>query len=341
MVSAVSDVVEPQSLPVISVDQEWPTVSVIMTVRNEQVHLAEAIAQALGQDYPQAIDLVVAVGPSVDLTRELAEELAAADPRITVIPNPSGQTPQGLNAAIKASRGEILVRVDGHAILPPGYIRTAVETLQETGADNVGGIMDAQGLTPFEQAVACAMRSRLGVGQASFHVGGAAGPADTVYLGVFRRSALERVGGYDEHFQRAQDWEMNHRIRSTGGQVWFTPKLRVTYRPRGRLRLLGRQYLHYGRWRRVVARRHQGTINLRYLTAPAMVIACVLGLLLAPLSAWALLLPGGYLAAVSLGSVFIGRKLSARAWPRLPLALITMHWCWGWGFLSSPKDIRG
>ncbi len=335
-----SEVREPQAEPTVSLDQRWPSVSVVMTVRNEQVHLSEAIHGALGQNYPAAIELVVAVGPSVDLTRELAQELAAADSRITVLDNPSGRTPQGLNAAIAASSGEVVVRVDGHAILPDGYIRTAVQTLQSTGSDNVGGLMDAQGLTLFEQAVACAMRSRLGVGQASFHVGGAAGPADTVYLGVFRRSALDRVGGYDEHFQRAQDWEMNHRIRTTGGQVWFTPKLRVTYRPRGRLRALGRQYLHYGRWRAVVARRHQGTMNSRYLAAPTMVLGCTLGVLVAPWLPWALLIPGTYFSGVLLGSLLIGRELSLRAWPRLPLALVTMHWCWGWGFLSSPVVMR-
>ena len=120
-----------------------------------------------------------------------------------------------------------MVRVDGHALFPADYVRTAVEVLTETGADNVGGIMAAEGTTPFEQAVARAMTSRLGVGSARFHTGGEAGPADTVYLGVFRRSALERVGGYDESFLRAQDWEMNLRIRRSGGLVWFTPRLRV------------------------------------------------------------------------------------------------------------------
>ena len=154
-----------------------------------------------------------------------------------------------LNAAIGASRNGIIARVDGHAMLPEDYLQIAVETLEETGADNVGGVMAAEGVTPFEQAVARAMTSKIGVGGARFHTGGTAGPADTVYLGVFRREALERVGGYDEHFQRAQDWEMNHRIRETGGLVWFQPRMRVSYRPRPSVKALAKQYFHYGRWR--------------------------------------------------------------------------------------------
>src|SRR5204863_6472058 len=149
--------------------------------------------------------------------------------------------------------------------------------LEETGADNVGGVMAAEGTTAFEQAVARAMTTWLGVGSSRFHTGGEAGPADTVYLGAFRRAALERVGGYDESFLRAQDWEMNLRIRRSGGLVWFTPRLRVAYRPRADLRSLARQYRDYGRWRRVVMRQHAGSATMRYLAPPAAFVAVVAG----------------------------------------------------------------
>ncbi len=319
--------------------QDDPTVTVVMTVRNEERHLADAVQRILSQDYPGPLEVVVAVGPSTDRTAEVADRLARADQRVRIIPNPTGHTPNGLNAAIAASHGDVVVRVDGHAILPAGYVRTAVRLLAETGADNVGGVMDACGRTSFEQAVACAMRSRIGVGQASFHVGGRAGPVDTVYLGVFRRGALERVGGYDEHFQRAQDWEMNHRIRATGGLVWFTPDLRVTYRPRGSVRELARQYFNYGRWRRVVGRRHTGTITLRYLAPPVALVGCVAGLLVAPLLAWALALPAGYLSGLLVGSAVVGRGVGWSALVRLPVVLGTMHMCWGAGFLTSPRRL--
>jgi hypothetical protein len=224
-------------------------------------------------------------------------------------------------------------------MLPPDYLRVAVETLEETGADNVGGVMAAEGVTPFERAVACAMTSKIGVGGARFHTGGTAGPADTVYLGVFRREALERVGGYDEHFQRAQDWEMNHRIRETGGLVWFQPRMRVSYRPRPDVGALARQYFHYGRWRRVVARTHQGTINLRYLAPPVAVLAILAGVVAAPFFWPGLLVPAAYLAAILAGSGVTGSGLPRGALVRLPVVYVTMHMSWGVGFLTSPPSL--
>jgi hypothetical protein len=244
--------------------------------------------------------------------------------------------------------------VDGHALLPPDYLLQAVRTLQETGADDVGGIMAAEGVTPFEQAVAWAMTSPAGVGAARFHTGGRAGPTDSVYLGVYRRTALEQVGGYDESYLRAEDWEMNHRIRRAGGLIWFQPKLRVTYRPRATVTALARQYFHYGRWRRVVSRQHAGTINLRYLAPPVTLLAIAAGLVAglagliggiaagAPGLGWltlGLLIPAGYLAGVLAVTATAARALEAPVLARLPVALTTMHMSWGAGFLTSPRDL--
>ena len=187
-----------------------------MPVCNEEQHLADAVEGVLTQAYPGPIEVILAVAPSRDRTAEIAAKLAAADPRVRIVANPSGRTPAGLNAALAAAHYDVIARVDGHGVLSPGYLRIAVETLERTGAANVGGIMAAVGQTPLQEAVARAMRSPLGVGGAAFHVGGPEGPADTVYLGVFRRDWLERVGGYDERFVRAQDWELNHRIRRAG-----------------------------------------------------------------------------------------------------------------------------
>ncbi|MGH8895084.1 MAG: glycosyltransferase family 2 protein, partial [Actinomycetes bacterium] len=225
-------------------------------------------------------------------------------------------------------------------LVPEDYVRTAVETLERTGADNVGGVMAAEGVTDFQRAVARAMTSSLGVGQASFHVGGEEGPAPTVYLGAFRRSVLDRLGGYDETFLRAQDWELNHRIRESGGVVWFTPRMTVTYRPRSTLRSLAKQYAGYGRWRRVVMREHSGTANARYLAPPAAVLSVGAGTVLG-LTVWrpALLAPAGYAAAVVAGSAVVGRDLPLRAKAWLPVVLATMHGAWGVGFLSSPRSL--
>lgn len=328
-------------------------VSVIMPVLNEEAHLAEAVGRVLGQDYAGPLEVVLAVGPSRDRTHEVADALAAADPRVVVVDNPSGRTPAALNAALRAAAYDTIVRVDGHALIPGDYVRTGVETLERTGADNVGGIMWAEGVTDFEQAVARAMTTPLGVGGAAFHVGGEEGEAPTVYLGCFRRSALERVGGYDEEFVRAQDWEMNHRIRETGGLVWFTPRMRVTYRPRPTVATLARQYFHYGRWRREVMRRHPETTRLpgvaRYLAPPVAVLgvaggtaAGLAGSLGGPrLLRLGWLAPAGYAALILAGSVWNGRGMPPRAQLLLPVAYVTMHGSWGVGFLTSPQGLRG
>ncbi|MEO5745330.1 MAG: glycosyltransferase family 2 protein [Terracoccus sp.] len=319
--------------------QVRPSVSVIMPLLNEERHLREAVGMILSQDYQGPLEVVLALGPSRDRTDEVARSIAADDERVRLVANPSGRTPDGLNAAIGGATGEVIVRVDGHAEIPGDYIRTAVDELTRVGADNVGGIMDARGTTDFERAVACAMRSPLGVGSSRFHTGGQAGESDTVYLGVFRRAALERVGGYDPHFARAQDWEMNHRIRQTGGLVWFTPELKVTYRPRGSFESLAKQYFHYGRWRRVVSRHHEGTINPRYLAPPTMAVLTTAGLVAGFFWKPAWVVPAGYLAAVTAGGLAISAGEQPKSRMLTPAVLATMHWAWGVGFLTSPKNL--
>ncbi|MET8137120.1 MULTISPECIES: glycosyltransferase family 2 protein [unclassified Streptomyces] len=321
-------------------DVRSPAVSVIMPVLNEERHLRGAVQAILAQRYDGEMEVVIAIGPSTDRTDEIAAELVREDPRVHTVPNPTGRTPAALNAAIKASRHPVVVRVDGHGILSPNYIATAVRLLEETGAQNVGGIMHAEGENDWEHAVAAAMTSKIGVGNAAFHTGGEAGPAETVYLGVFRREALEQQGGYNEEFIRAQDWELNFRIREAGGLIWFSPELKVSYRPRPSVKALAKQYKDYGRWRHVVARYHEGSINLRYLAPPAAVCAIAAGVVVgAALTPWAFVVPAGYLAAIAAGSLPAGKGLPFRARLQIPVALATMHMSWGWGFLTSPKSL--
>jgi len=277
-------------------------------------------------------------------------DLQSQDPRISTVENPSGRTPDGLNAALAATTESVIVRVDAHSELSADYLTIAAQTLARTGADNVGGVMAAKGTSAFESAVATAMTSKLGVGGASFHVGGSEGPAETVYLGVFRRSALERVGGYDPNFTRAQDWELNFRIRSTGGTVWFNPALHVTYRPRSSARALAKQYFQYGQWRRKVMREHPETTRtisaLRYFAPPLAVLGIVFGTLMGlvgaylstwPLVFWGFLAPVGYLGLVLLATLTLAKK-AGKAILHLPSVLILMQISWGLGFLTSPKS---
>ena len=318
-----------------------------MPVLNEENYLEAAVLAILSQDYEGPIQVVLALGPSTDRTNEVATRICAGDSRVSWVPNPTGRTPEGLNAALAATTQEIVVRVDAHSELSDGYIRLAVETFQRTGADNVGGIMGARGVTKFEKAVAAAMTSPLGVGSASFHTGGNEGPAETVYLGVFKRSALERVGGYDPAFTRAQDWEMNYRIRTTCGTVWFNPDLFVTYRPRPNVFKLAKQYFEYGSWRHEVMRRHPDTRRtksaLRYFAPPLAVALIVIGKILGTIGLvmgnaliWGYIFPLGYLALTLLSSLtLVKRARTGALW--LPVVLMTMQMSWGIGFLTSRK----
>ena len=197
--------------------------------------------------------------------------------------------------------------------------------------------MAAVGTTPFERAVAGAMRSPLGVGASRFHTGGEAGVVDTVYLGAFRREALVAIGGFDERFTRAQDWELNFRLREKGGIVYFDPSLHVTYRPRSTVRALAKQYFEYGRWRRVVSRRHSGTINYRYLAPPFALVGFSLSVI-AGFFLPILFIPAWiYLLFVLAASVRIASSI--REYFLLLAVIPTMHFAWGAGFISSPKTL--
>jgi glycosyltransferase involved in cell wall biosynthesis len=314
-----------------------PAISVILPVLNEEAHLESAVHSILSQDYQGPIEVILAIGPSLDRTLEIAQEISRKDSRVVLVDSPTGRTAAGLNLALNKSQSPVVVRVDGHAQLPEDYLRLVVEILNSTGAVNVGGVMAAVGTTPFERAVAGAMRSPLGVGASRFHTGGEAGEVDTVYLGAFRREALLAIGGFDERFTRAQDWELNFRLRENGGLIYFDPRLHVTYRPRSTVRALAKQYFEYGRWRRVVSRRHSGTINYRYLAPPFALVGFTLSLI-AGIFLPILITPAAiYLLFVVLASIKIAK--SGREYLLLLAVIPTMHFAWGAGFISSPKTL--
>ncbi|MGV8883085.1 MAG: glycosyltransferase family 2 protein [Rhodoglobus sp.] len=327
-----------------------PGVSYVMPVLNEVDHIAAAVNSLTAQDYEGPFEIILALGPSVDGTNDIIAHMALADPRIRSIPNELGSTPGGLNAAIRASSNPIVVRVDAHSVLPPHYTRIAVTTLQDTGADNVGGIMKAEGTTPFEKAVAHAYGSPEGLGGTQHHVGGKAGPADTAYLGVFRRDRLMEVGLFDEEIKRGQDWELNRRLRVTGGTVWFTPELTVVYRPRSSLRKLVRQFVATGIWRGELARRFGTANSVRYFVPPLAVLGVVGGLVLGiigliagiPWLTLAFAVPAVYALFVVIASLRAAREgLATALWYLIVLPCIHFGWGTGFvlGFLKLTKNI--
>lgn len=306
--------------------------SVVIPAADAAGTLPASLHAVESQDYPGEVEvLVAAADPST--------AKVARDHGVTVIDNPRGRTPVGLNLAARASSGEVLVRVDAHSVIPSDYISRAVTTLTETDADNVGGRQVPHGTTFLEKAIARAMSSRFGAGDARYRVGGQAGPTDTVYLGTFRRSVFEDLGGYDERYVRHQDYELNHRIRSRGGTVWFDPDLAVTYRPRPSLAALAGQYFQYGRWKRFFARSNPGSLRARQWAPPLLVLALMVSVVASIWWAWMLVVPAAYvLALVAIGLL----SVPAIGAPGLlvPAALAVMHVSWGTGFLVGQTSAR-
>jgi glycosyltransferase involved in cell wall biosynthesis len=315
-----------------------PAVTVILPILNEEADLQNCISAILKQDYAGEIEIILALGPSKDNTNQIARDLAAADKRIKLVNNPTGQTAKGLNLAIAQSSFEIICRIDGHSEISNSYLKTAVSIMQEKGAVNVGGLMYADGQSGLQRTIAQAMRSKLGVGASKFHTGGTAGPSDTVYLGTFKKSAILAAGGFDERYIRAQDWELNHRMRAQGGLIWFDPRLVVTYRPRKSLTKLAKQYFQYGRWRRVISRQHPKTTNFRYLAPPVALVINLLSVLFGVLVTEAFFLPVLiYMTLIIIGGAIIGKKFADKL--LMPIVFATMHLSWGTGFITSPKKL--
>jgi succinoglycan biosynthesis protein ExoA len=326
-----------------------PGVSYVMPVLNERAYVEDAVRTILTQEYAGEQDLVLALGPSTDGTTELVEKLAKADARVSFVHNPGTDIPVGLNLAIASTAHPIIVRVDAHSELAPGYTARAVETLGRTGAANVGGVMVANGKTPFQTAVARAYNSKFGLGGASYHSGGKEGPAESAYLGVFKRDILAEVGGYDESLRRGEDWELNLRIREAGHKVWFDPELKVTYWPRENWRKLTRQFFTTGVWRGELVRRHPRHTPLRFFAPPLLVLAFIASIVggslqIAGVIHWGKLsylvfavhigLVAYILLLIYLGLIYENGKSWRDRWLFI-LVLPTMHLSWGAGFLRG------
>ncbi len=299
---------------------ELRQVSFVMPVLNEEKYLETAVNSVLKQQTPGLSELILALGPSTDKTNEVAKKLANRHSNLILVDSPTGLTSTSLNLAIAKSRYDVVIRVDAHSELPEGYAELAVKILNDTGAANVGGRMLAKGKTAFQSAVAFAYNNRIGLGGGSYHVGGQAGVADSVYLGCYRKSIVQELGGFSESWVRGQDWERNQRIRKAGYQVWFDPRLEVGYYPRRDWLSLAKQFYKTGVWRGALTRADFGNSRARYWVPPLLVVASLFGF-----PFWVYLLTIAFYAA---GQTTLSWAI--RLW--LIAVVPTMHICWGIGF---------
>ncbi|MGV8969307.1 MAG: glycosyltransferase family 2 protein [Microbacteriaceae bacterium] len=325
-----------------------PGVTYVMPVLNEAAYIESAVLTVLAQDYEGDKEVILALGPSTDATDAIVTSLVARDDRIRTVHNPAVDIPIGLNLAIYAASHDIIIRVDAHSELEPGYTSRAIETLERTGAANVGGIMRAQGKTPFQVAAARGYNSPFGLGGARYHGGGAEGPAESAYLGVFRREVLAEVGYYDESIRRGEDWELNLRIRAAGHIVWFDPDLVVTYWPRENWRKLAKQFVATGTWRGELVRRYGGRNPWRFFVPPLLVASLALAVVIAVLQLAGVLTgvvslvasaiylaPAAYILLVLTLAFVLDRGVMWRDRWFFVVVLPTMHVSWGCGFIAG------
>jgi cellulose synthase/poly-beta-1,6-N-acetylglucosamine synthase-like glycosyltransferase len=313
-----------------------PFVSVVIPVYNEERYIQACLNSVLEQDYPRdRYEVIVADGGSTDRTRTIVEAFTATHPNVRLIDNPRRTQASGLNLGIRASRGEYIARQDGHAEWGPRHLRRSIELLVATGADNVGGRADGAGSGATGRAIARAMRSPFGVGGARFRYSTKVEDAATVFPGTFRRTALERVGLFDEAYPPHEDYELNHRIRESGGRVLFSPEIPTRYHVRESVSTLARQYFRYGRAKVRVARASPAVIRPYHLAAPSLVAAV-------PVLALCVVTGRGRRSAVGVGALYAavcvaagvraGAGEPAAVRLRIPGVFVVMHVAWGSGF---------
>ena len=318
-----------------------PFVSALVAVRDEQRTLARAVLSILRQDWPgNALEVLIVDGRSRDATREVAAALAARDTRVRLLDNPCRFVAAGLNRGLAEARGEVVLRVDGHASIPRGYLRDAVAALRG-GAACAGGPVRARGVTPTARAIALAMSSPFGVGGATFrHVRPDAGPRNVDHLpfGVWPRALFDRVGAFDEALVHNQDDEFSDRIRRAGGRIVLLPHLAARYQSRATLAGVARQYTGYGWWKvQVIARRGGWPSSPRHVVPAVFVLALAASAVLlgTPWRALAALVPGAYAAFLALAVAHALRARGDRAAWRLSWVLPVMHAAYGLGFLAA------
>lgn len=316
-----------------------PFVSVVLPLRNESASIRDCLDSILAQDYPaDRFEVIVVDGESDDDTPEIAREYGRRDPRVRLVANPGRIVPTGMNIGIRNARGDVVARVDGHTRIAPDYVRTGVETLERTGADNVGGPMNAVGGGIFGDAVALATSSRFGVGS-YFHFGTEERSVDTVYMGMWPRSAFERVGLFEEELVRNQDDELSYRIRKAGGAIVLNPRMRSWYQNRQSIRRLARQYFQYGEWKVRVLQKHPRQMSWRHFVPPLFFVTLlVLGVasLFVPQSRFLLggllLAYGGTILAIAAANAL---SKGIGTWLATAAAFLTIHLAWGAGFLAG------
>ena len=319
--------------------QELPLVTVILPIRNEADFIENTVKSVIENDYPHdKLEILVIDGMSDDGTREIIEKLAAVDDRIKLLDNPRRIIPTALNIGVKACRGDLYIRVDGHAELTPDFISNSISQIQQhPDAWIVGGYIDTIGTNYIGKATAAAMRSPIGVGNARFRLGEYEGYVDTLAFGTHHMWIFDKVGYFDEDMMINEDDDFNLRITLAGGKIWMSNSIRSTYYARGSLKKLATQYWRYGFWRIRTMQKHKKTASFRQmiplLFVSSLIILGLTGIIWQPV--WYLLAAelGLYVLGLIAGATGVGKKSGWRFAPLSPIIFVILHLSYGIGCL--------
>ncbi len=310
-------------------------ITLIIPTLNEADHVGSLIDQLLADPPSDLVEILVADGGSQDATRDIVAKAAMADSRVRLIDNPKKLQAAGINVAVLAAdpRSEIIIRLDAHAGYPSGYVRQLCAILAKVEADSVVVRLKTEASGCFQKAVAAVSNSRLGTGGAAHRIGGVGRWIDHGHHAAFRRSSFARLGGYDETFAANEDAELDVRLRRAGGKIWFAPELEVAYYPRRTVSALSVQYFRYGVGRARNYLKNREGLRIRQLIPPALIVfllACALGMALTPFAGLGLLAYFAACLVAGVGFAVLGRDKCLLG---AAIALLTMHLCWGSGFL--------
>lgn len=315
----------------------------VIPVLNEALHVEACVRSLMtGDDRLRDVRLVVVDGGSKDETRELVTRLSAAFPNLSLIDNPERLQSAAVNLAARAcGQGrKVMVRCDAHAIYPPGYIMRVADSLMARGVESVATPMDAVGESCFQKANAFIVDTPLGSGGSAHRGGRVSGFVDHGHHAGFDLAAFLANDGYDPTFSHNEDGEYDRRLRARGGRIFLDADIRLTYLPRASAVGLARQYFNYGKGRARNLMKHGDMPRLRQMIPPATLVACVAGVLLAPVWQWALMAPVGYVGLLAIASVYVALKMKSWCGLLAGAASAIMHMSWSAGFFRQALSGR-
>jgi succinoglycan biosynthesis protein ExoA len=307
--------------------------TIVIPARNEEQFIGECLESVLSQD-EHRLEVIVVDGSSDDRTQEIVARYAQRDARVRLLHNDQASIPRSLNLALAAARGQWFMRVDAHSTIASNYVRRARQHLQTSRWGGVGGRKDAVGSTLAGRAIAAAMASRFGVGNSIYHHGTSMRTVDHVPFGAYPTRVARELGGWDERVAANEDFEFDFRLRRSGRQLLFDPRLVIGWRCSQSIPDLWHQYRRYGKGKSTVALLHPGSMRPRHFLPPAFVGFWAVALMLNR-RRQQILVAGAvpYAALLCAASVATAGKVpDAGAKARIPAAFLAMHFGWGLGF---------